>query len=197
MRTSVWCVSLLALASASPVSAQVSGSLGASAPPPNCVPAMGQMPKDWQGQAYAVSGDTLAGVGLKPHIRLWGIKSPDMGNELGRTEGIGAMRARAALEDMLASGEHKVACRMTAWDRLCRVVAQCTITAAWPTGSVPQPHDLALRLAEDGWAFGFELNLAPDWDKDAGEKVAHFEALARQARKGLWPDWLGEESKQP
>ena len=44
-------------------------------------------------------------------------------------------------------------------------------------------------------AYGFELNNLPEWDKDAAEKIAHFEALARQARKGLWPDWLGEPPK--
>ena len=27
------------------------------------------------------------------------------------------------------------------------------------------------------------------------EKMAHFEAISRQARKGLWPDWLGERPK--
>ena len=193
MKRFAWFASLLFFLLPASVSAQGSVSLSASGPPPNCVPAMGALPKDWQGEAYAMSGDTLAGVGLKPHVRLWGIKAPEMGNDLGRPESGPAMRARAALEDMLVSGEHKIACRMTGWDRLCRAVAQCTITAAWPTGSQPQPHDLAARLAEDGWAFGFDLNLVPEWDKDAGEKIAHFESLARQARKGLWLDWLGEK----
>jgi len=105
------------------------------------------------------------------------------------------MRARAALEDMLGSGEHKVSCRVVGWDRACRAVAQCGITAEWPAGSKAQPHDLALRLIEDGFAFGFGLDSPPPWDKDASEKIAHFEALSRQARKGLWPDWLGERAK--
>jgi endonuclease YncB( thermonuclease family) len=195
MKQFAWLTLFVALAWAAPASAQGSASFSASAPPPNCIPAMGQLPKDWQGQAYAVSGDTMAGVGLKPHIRLWGIKAPDMAGEFNRAESVPAMRARAALEDMLASGEHHVACRMTGWDRFCHAVAQCTLNASWPTGSVAQPHDIALRLAEDGWAYGFELNSVPEWDKEAGEKVAHFESLARQARKGLWIDWLGEQPK--
>jgi endonuclease YncB( thermonuclease family) len=99
---------------------------------------------------------------------------------------------RAALEDMLASGGRRVSCRMVAWERECRVVAQCSITASWPTGSAPQPHDLAVRLVEDGFAYGFELGAPPAWDKDASEKIAHFESISRQARKGLWPDWLGD-----
>ena len=151
----------------------------------------GDLPKTWEGKAYAVSGDMMAGVGLKPLIHLWGIRAP----ELDANMSVPAMRARAALEDMLGAGEHTASCRMTGWDSLCRAVAQCTITAEWPSGSKAQPHDLGLRLVEDGFAYGFELASPPDWDKDASEKMAHFEAISRQARKGLWPDWLDEKPK--
>lgn len=185
-------VLVLALAAtAVPAAAQVSGSASGTGPTPNCASAMGELPKAWEGKAYAVSGDTMAGIGLKPRLRLWGIHAP----ELGPDPSVPAMRARAALEDMLAAGEHKVSCRVTGWDRLCRAVAQCTITAEWPAGSKAQPHDLAVRLVEDGYAYGFELGSPPDWDKDASEKIAHFEAISRQGRKGLWPDWLGESAK--
>ncbi len=34
----------------------------------------GAMPKDWSGEAYALDGITLGGVGLKPQIRLWGCR---------------------------------------------------------------------------------------------------------------------------
>jgi endonuclease YncB( thermonuclease family) len=152
----------------------------------------GTLPKVWEGQAYAVSGDTLTGVGLKPRIGLWGLKAPDMQGVMNSGEHVPGMRARAALEDLLATGNHKIACRMVAWDRACRALAQCTVEAAWPTGTAPQKHDIGQRLIEDGWAYGYELGTPPDWDKDAPEKIAHFEALARQARKGLWPEWLGE-----
>ena len=54
---------------------------------------------------------------------------------------------------------------------------------------------LKARLVEDGLAYGYELGSPPDWDKDASEKIAHFEAISRQAHKGLWPDWLGEKPK--
>lgn len=161
---------------------------------PSCTDRVGPLPKTFEGEAYAVSGDTLAAVGVKPHIGLWGIKAPAM-DYYNRANGVAGMRARAALEDMLMSGEHKVSCRTTGWDNQCRAMAQCTITAAWPSGSAPQAHDIAVRLVEDGWAFGFDLNIVPDWDKDAGNKIAHFESLARQAHKGLWPEWLGEPPK--
>lgn len=151
----------------------------------------GQLPKSWEGTGYAVSGDTLAGIGLKPPLRLWGIRAPALGSE----PSVPAMRARAALEDMLTSSEHKVSCRMVGFDRDCRAVAQCTVTAEWPAGSTAQPHDLAVRLVEDGFAYGFGLEAPPAWDKDASAKIAHFESISRQARKGLWPDWLGEAAK--
>jgi endonuclease YncB( thermonuclease family) len=180
MKPAVWLSCLGVLVQAPLASAQT-----------NC----GQLPKTWEGQAYAASGDTLAGVGLKPQIALWGIKAPDMQGIMNSGESVRGMRARAALEDLLVTGNHKVSCRMVAWGRGCHALAQCTVVAAWPTGSAPQPHDIGHRLVEDGMAYGFELNNPPEWDKDAAEKIAHFEALARQARKGLWPDWLGEPPK--
>jgi endonuclease YncB( thermonuclease family) len=167
---------LAALLATAPVAAQT-----------NC----GQLPKTWEGTAYAVSGDTLAGIDFKPPLRLWGIRAPAVGSE----PSMPAMRARAALEDMLTSAEHKVSCRLVAFDRECRALAQCTVTAEWPAGSKAQPHDLAVRLVEDGFAYGFGLETPPPWDKDASAKIAHFESISRQARKGLWPTWLGEAPK--
>lgn len=157
---------------------------GPAAAQSNC----GALPKTWEGTVYAVSGDTLAGVDFKPRLRLWGIRAPELGGD----PSVAAMRARAALEDMLTSGERRISCRLVAWDRECRATAQCTITAEWPAGSKAQPHDLAVRLVEDGFAYGFGLETPPPWDKDASAKIAHFEALSRQARRGLWSDWLGE-----
>jgi endonuclease YncB( thermonuclease family) len=168
-------------------------SAAAQAPSPaaaNCASSQGALPKSFEGQAYAVSGDTLAAVGLKPDIGLWGIKAPEMNGG-----SVAGMRARAALEDVLIASEHRVSCRIVGWDRTCRALAQCTITAQWPAGSAGQAHDIGLRLVEDGWAYGVGLNVPPAWDKDAGEKIAHFEQLARQAHKGLWPDWLGEQPR--
>jgi endonuclease YncB( thermonuclease family) len=186
---------LLLVAAAFPAAAQTSGSMSGVGAPVNCTTTMGELPKTWEGKAYAVSGDTLAGIGLKARLRLWGIHAPELAGNFARNEGVPAMRARAALEDMLAAGEHLVSCRTTGWDSACRAVAQCTITAEWPTGSKAQPHDLGLRLVEDGFAYGFELESPPGWDKDASEKIAHFEAISRQDRKGLWPTWLGERAK--
>jgi len=190
MRTSA--LAFLLGVAAVPAAAQTSGSMSGMGAPANCATAMGELPKTWEGKAFAVSGDTLAGIDLKPRLRLWGIHAPELGADLS----VPGMRARAALEDMLAAGEHRVSCRMTGWDPFCRAVAQCTVTAEWPAGSKAQPHDLGLRLVEDGFAYGFGLDQPPEWDKDASEKLAHFEAISRQARRGLWPDWLAERSKR-
>lgn len=167
--------------------AVLSATVGPAAAQTNC----GQLPKTWEGTAYAVSGDTMAGIDLKPPLKLWGIRAPALGEQ----PGIQAMRARAVLEDMLTSAEHKVSCRLVAFDRECRALAQCTVSAEWPAGSKAQPHDLAVRLVEDGFAYGFGLEAPPPWDKDASAKIAHFESISRQARKGLWPDWLGESPR--
>lgn len=161
-------------------------------PAPECDGSRAVLPKAWEGQAFAIDGDMLAGVGLKPRIRLWGIQAPELRNRFTAQETTAGMRARAALQDLLAAGDHRVSCQPVRWDQACNLVAQCTVTAEWPTGSKAQPHDIGLRLVEDGFAYGVDLADAPPGDKDAGAKIAHFEGLARQARKGLWPEWLGE-----
>jgi endonuclease YncB( thermonuclease family) len=176
---------------AAPAMAQTFGTASGPGPAANCKASLGDLPKIWEGKAYAISGDSLTGIGLKPTVRLWGIHAPPLTAPMSGP----AMRARAALEDMLTSGEHKVTCRMAGWDGLCRALAECSVTTDWPTGSVAKPHDLGARLVEDGFAYGFELGSPPDWDKDASERIAHFEAIARQGRKGLWSDWLDERPR--
>jgi endonuclease YncB( thermonuclease family) len=159
--------------------------------PPECVVRQGELPKTWEGQAFAIDGDTIGGIGLKPPIRLWGIQAPEL-RDAAIVESVPGMRARAALEDMLARADHHVTCKVAAFDRACNLVAQCTVIAEIPTGSAPAPHDPALRLVEDGLAYGFHLEDALPWDREASARYAHFEAISRQARKGLWPQWLGE-----
>jgi endonuclease YncB( thermonuclease family) len=159
--------------------------------PPDCAAALGPLPKSWEGEAYALAGDGLGGVGLKPQIRLWGIRAPTV-RAPDTDERVAGMRARAALEDLLAAGDHRISCRAAGWDGECGLLAQCTVTVAMPAGSPPAPHDLALRLLEDGLAYGFHLEAALPWDKAASARYAHYEAIARQAHKGLWPVWLAE-----
>ena len=44
----------------------------------------GELPKTWEGQAFAIDGDTIGGIGLKPPIRLWGIQHGEDGKGIGR-----------------------------------------------------------------------------------------------------------------
>jgi hypothetical protein len=192
MKTSAIAALLIGVGFAWPAASQSNQGAVPAFPMRDCS-RLGEIPKIWEGKAFAMSGDVLSGIGLRAQIKLWGITVSGVLDYMIDT--VPALRARAALEDMLVSGEHKVSCRMIGvWDQFCRIEAQCAITASWPTGSALQPHDLALRLVEDGFAYGSGLASPPEWDKDASEKVAHFEAIARQARKGLWPIWLGEQT---
>src|SRR5262245_18023758 len=69
-------------------------------PAAECAPA-GPLPAAWSGQAYATDGDTLAGVGLKAHIRFWGIQAPELRGGA-KEETVAGMRARATLEYLLS-----------------------------------------------------------------------------------------------
>ncbi len=151
----------------------------------DCAAQQGALPETWKGQAYAIDGDTLAGVGLKPHIRIWGIQAPEL-RDGSKAERIAGMRARAALEDLLEPADHKVRCRVTKFDRYCRLVAQCTVEGT-PDG------DLAGALLAAGVAYGFYLDEVLPWEPRASQRYASAEAEARKQRRGLWKEWLGEK----
>jgi len=145
--------------------------------------AMGELPKAWDGQAFAIDGQTLGGTGLKVHLRIWGIQAPEL-RDANKTESVAGMRARAFLADLLAKADHKVKCRPARFDRECRIVAQC---------SVGDQGDLGGSMIAGGMAYGFELDDALPWESRAGQRYADAEFEARKARKGLWPAWLGDQ----
>src|SRR5260370_8509974 len=47
------------------------------AKPAECA-ALGELPKAWDGQAFAIDAHTLGGTGLKAHLRIWGIHPPEL-----------------------------------------------------------------------------------------------------------------------
>ena len=147
----------------------------------------GTLPKDWSGEAYALDGITLGGIGLKPQIRLWGLQAGELRDKQTGLETVGGMQARAALEDMLEKAEHKVKCRPARWDRECRLVAQCMVETS------PSPIDLGGYMLASGVAYGFHLDEALPWEPRASQRYAGAEAEARKAKRGLWPVWLGEK----
>ena len=151
---------------------------------PDCA-AMGALPATWDGQAYAIDGNTLAGVNLKPHVRIWGIQAPEL-RDATKAESVAGMRARAALEDLLEQSGHKVKCRATKFDRSCRLVAQCTVDDA-------RGGDIGGAMIAAGMAYGFNLEETLPWEARASQRYATAEAEARKQRQGLWKEWLGEK----
>lgn len=160
-------------------------------PPPevkasDCTATMGELPKAWDGQAFAIDGNTLGGTGLRPHLRLWGIEVPEL-RDAAKSESVPGMRARAFLADLLAKADHKVKCRPARFDRDCRIVAQCSLADA--SGSA----DLGGSMLASGMAYGAALDEALPWESRAGQRYADAEFEARKARKGLWPLWMGDQ----
>lgn len=151
---------------------------------PDCA-AMGALPATWDGQAYAIDGHTLAGVGLKPRIRIWGIQTPEL-RDAAKAESVAGMRARAELEDLLDQSGHKVKCRVARFDQGCRAVAQCTLDDG-------KGGDIGGALIAAGMAYGFQLDETLPWESRASQRYATAEAAARKQRRGLWKDWLGEK----
>jgi endonuclease YncB( thermonuclease family) len=169
----------------SPVLAQAAQRKAAPASEaPDC-PGFGPMPSNWNGHAYAIDGNTLGGVGLKPHLRVWGVQAPEL-RDAGKTETVPGMRARAALEDLLEKAEHKVKCRALKVDRECRIVAQCTLDDG-------QGGDIGGALLAAGMAYGYNLDDALPWETRASQRYSGAEADARKQRRGLWKEWLGEK----
>jgi endonuclease YncB( thermonuclease family) len=151
---------------------------------PDCA-AMGALPATWEGQVYAIDGNTLAGVGLKPHVRIWGIQAPEL-RDATKAESVAGMRARAALEDLLEQSGHKVKCRATKFDRSCRIVAQCSLDDA-------RGGDIGGGMIAAGMAYGFALDETLPWESRASQRYATAEVEARKQRQGLWKEWLGEK----
>lgn len=182
----------LLLAAAMGCAANASAQQRKPPPPPEAKPAsdcsaiVGELPKAWDGQAFAIDGHTLGGTGLKAHLRIWGIQAPEL-RDATRAESVTGMRARAFLADLLAKADHKVKCRPARFDRECRIVAQCSL--ADPGGS----SDLGGSMIAGGMAYGFDLDEALPWESRAGQRYADAEFEARKARKGLWPVWLGDK----
>jgi len=175
----------LAFLLADAITANVSAQQRKPTPEAKVSECTGELPKAWEGQAFAIDGATLGAAGLKPHLRIWGIQAPEL-RDAGRAESVPGMRARAFLADLLAKADHKVRCRPARFDRECRIVAQCSV------GDPGTPNDLGGSMIASGMAYGVDLAEALPWESRAGQRYADAEVEARKARKGLWPIWLGE-----
>ncbi len=149
------------------------------------------VPAAFEAEAYAIDGDTLAFVGLKPHVRIWGIQAPEL-RDRDNLETVPGMRSRAALEDLVATAARKLSCRPTQWDRYCRLVAVCNAR----TQNALASTDLGLNMLSLGMAYGFYLDAdAIAGLPDLSRLYASHEAAARKNRIGLWPIWMGDPKK--
>jgi endonuclease YncB( thermonuclease family) len=153
-----------------------------SAKSPDCAATMGALPKPFDGVAFAINGDTLAIVGLRPHVRIWGIQAPEL-RDKDKQETVPGMRARAALDDLLTPAGHKIHCNPDKWDRDCRIVALC----------VAKTTDIGGRMIDNGMAYGFDLDDVDKADVPLSLSYAESEAAARKEMRGLWPEWLGKK----
>ena len=149
---------------------------------PDCVATQGPLPEKWEGTAFAIDGDTLAGVGLKPHIRIWGIQAPEL-RDKDKQETVPGMRARAALDNWLFGGNYRITCTPTKFDRYCRIVAHCLVKTI----------DLGDAMLNAGMAYGFYLDDVIPGRPQLSESYARSENMARNKKIGLWKDWLGEK----
>jgi endonuclease YncB( thermonuclease family) len=173
---------LLAATVGSLAHAQEKRPSSSSAKAPDCAATMGALPKPFDGVAFAVDGDTLAVVGLRPHVRLWGIQAPRL-RDKDKQETVPGMRARAALDELLAPAGHNIHCNPDKWDRDCRIVALC----------VAKTTDIGGRMIDNGMAYGFDLADVGKADIPLSLSYAESEAAARQEMRGLWPEWLGKK----
>jgi endonuclease YncB( thermonuclease family) len=172
---------LLAATLGSLAHAQEKRPVSSSAKAPDCVATMGALPKPFDGVAFAITGDTLAVVGLRPHLRLWGIQAPERDRD--KQETVPGMRARAALDALLTPADHKIHCNPDKWDGDCRIVALC----------VAKTTDIGGRMIDNGMAYGFGLDDVDKADGPLSLSYAESEAAARTEMRGLWPEWLGKK----
>jgi endonuclease YncB( thermonuclease family) len=187
MKIPLVAIALVTVAGATVALAQSGPSRRSSGEQVECS-AQGALPAAWEGQVYAIDGNTVAGVGLKPHIRLWGIQAPEL-RDAAKGETVAGMRARAALEDLLEQADHKVKCRATRFDRNCSMVAQCQVEGA----KLPAAVDIGMAMIAAGYAYGSSLEETLPWEQRAGQRYSTAEAEARKQRRGLWKEWLGEK----
>jgi endonuclease YncB( thermonuclease family) len=171
MKTARALTAALALIVAQPAWAQ------SSPPKRDC----GALPTSFSGPLFTGDGDTIYSTGVRPGIRLWGMNAPEL-RDGQKAETVPGMRARALVDDLLAASKHQGTCEPIEWDHYCRIVARCTTAAG---------VDLTLATLQAGLAYGFYLSKHPDRLPQA-MTYADAEAEARQARRGLWPQWLGE-----
>lgn len=162
----------------------VSPALGRTKRP--CVPEPASLPKMIDGEGFAVDGDTIVllvegqRVG---EVRLFGIDAPELRSRASKEETQAGLRARDALDRLLAAGGDHVRVIPIEHDHYCRIVARIEIDG----------HDVAEAMLRGGWAYVFTAwAFAKGRDPSLARSYVAVQREARDGAAGLWPTWLGD-----
>ncbi|HZQ01380.1 MAG TPA: thermonuclease family protein [Reyranella sp.] len=150
-------------------------------PARNC----GDLPATFDGLVFEGDGDTVYGMGAPHPFRLWGVQAPELRPDK-KIETVAGMRARAAIDELLAGAHNHATAVPRKFDHWCRVVATVRLAEGPDSGK-----DLALELVRQGLGYGFWL--ADGRDPAESRAFVDAELQARAARLGLWKEWLGEK----
>jgi endonuclease YncB( thermonuclease family) len=149
-----------------------------------CVPEHALLPKFISGDGYAVDGDTIVLLvdGRRyGEVRLFGIDAPELRGKTSKEETQAGLRAREALDRLLAAHDDQVRVIPIEHDHYCRIVARIEVDGL----------DVAEAMLRGGWAYVFTAWAFRGRDVALAKAYVAVQRQARDAAAGLWPLWLG------
>lgn len=151
-----------------------------------CVPQHPTLPAMIDGEGFAVDGDTIVLLveGQRfGEVRLFGIDAPELRSRMSKEETQTGLRARDALDRLLAAGGDHVRVIPIEHDHYCRIVARIEVDG----------HDVAEAMLRGGWAYVFTAwAFAKGRDPSLARSYIAVQREARDGAAGLWPTWLGD-----
>lgn len=156
-----------------------------SSPPEKCSERYGALPAKIEGMGYQGDADTIHVTGYPRPIRIWGIQAPEL-RDKDKAETVAGMASRALADDLFHDARRVTTCVTTKYDLYCRAVAVCTV------GKDGDSKELGLELIKAGMAYGYYLEEPVAGMPDINLRYADAEYDARNAKRGLWPVWIGE-----
>jgi endonuclease YncB( thermonuclease family) len=141
--------------------------------------------QSYRGEAIAIDGRTilLSAMGHQDMTaRILGIDAP----ELGAADGDGWF-ARAALDDILATGGRALTCQQYGEDQG-QPLVHCMLDGV-------AQRDIGLAMIASGWSVPLRLYLRENGDRIRGGLAVSYdqaERAARRARKGRWARMPGK-----
>ncbi len=149
-----------------------------------CVPEHPTLPKIIDGEGFAVDGDTIVLLvdGRRyGEVRLFGIDAPEMRSRMSKEETQAGLRARDALDRLLAAHGDHIRVIPIEHDHYCRIVGRIEVDG----------RDIAEAMLRGGWAYVFTAWVFRGRDVALARSYVTVQREARDAAAGLWPLWLG------